>query len=201
MAVVLGCTTTAEHILSADGTFSGTMPNGGRMVLTLSEEAGGFSGHGTSNGKPFAVSGGRVWQGVGTMSSENGSFLPLDVSLSGDAETLTLVVPGKEAYILERGGQPVPQAPGPFSGSYRSESLAPLLVRLTLVQQGRLISGVAGGLGMPVGFAGRATEPRKMSGVLTFLDGSQVSIDAELSPDGRSLTISGLGAPMVFTNG
>ena len=200
--VVTGCTITPDlSPPNADGTFSGTTEHGKPLVLELAEDGIHFTGRGLLDGMPFVISGSQTWRGAGTVTRDDGSFSPLTVELSADYQMMILDVLGESEVVLNRGGQLEPTSPGPFSGQYRSSDFEPFILDIILMQDGELIAGMALGAGDPASVTGRVTDMGKMTGVLTFMDGSQISIDAELSADNQVLTIRGLGAPLNFTRG
>lgn len=198
---VAGCALTpVADPPTAQGTFTGVTENGSPVTLSVTDDNGGFIGRGTIDDHPFVVSGAPLWRGVGTLMRADGSISTVVADLTADRDTLTLDRPGQPALVLERDGDTVPQAPGRFSGQYRSSSsdADSLIFSATLVQADRLIVGVVQGYGDPVAVTARVSDENAFRGVVTFADGSGVGVTAELSEDGDSLTIEGLGRPLQF---
>ena len=198
--LITGCVRTHEVTgPDAAGTFSGSTDDGRALVLTLERTDVGFSGRGTLDGKSFVLSGAQTWTGVGAVAYGDGSIGLVSLGLSPDGSTLNYQLSGQGPTALARGGTPVaPQVPGPFSGRFAAaEGELPLAV-ITVKQSNALITGVGRILGQAAGITGRVTAARRAAGVITFTDESQASFEAELSSDGQSLTILGLGAPLVL---
>lgn len=176
------------------GPFSGETEDGKPVVLTFREEAQSFLGEGTIGGEPLVLAGAVGWRGVASLQGAAGNAELVDLTLSADGETLVLARLGQPPLALQRGGAPAPAlAPGPFSGRFRAAIGRAPLAEVTLVQRGSLLSGVGIVTEDPVGIAGRATGPQTARGVVTFLDGTQVDFDAELSDGGATLAIEGFG--------
>lgn len=197
--LIAGCALTpASNPPSPQGTFTGVTGNGSPIVLTVADDNGGFIGRGTIDGRPFVISGAPLWRGVGTLMRADGSFTTVAADLSADRDTLTLSIPEQPMLELERGGDAVPQAPGRFTGRYQSADPDSFIFSAALMQTDQLVVGVVQGYGDPVAVTARVSDENAFRGVVTFADGSGVGITAELSEDGDSLTIEGLGRPLQF---
>lgn len=180
------------------GPFSGTTEDGKAVNVTFLEDQAAFRGEGTIGGEPVIVAGAAGWRGVGSLQRADGGTELVELSLSADGETVTLERPGRQALELQRGGPAPPPASGPFSGSFRAVRDRAPLAEVTLVQSGSLLSGVGIVTEDAVGITGRATGPRTARGVVTFLDGTQIEFEAELTADGRSLSVRGFGEPLTM---
>ncbi len=197
-----GCVSTHEVTpQSVSGTFSGVTADGRQLVLTLQQADVGFSGHGTIDGDAFVVSGSQAWTGVGSITYADGSFSQVTLVLSGDSNTLSLEPVGQSPLTLSRGGAQIAPVAGPFSGRYTASGEGLPLAAVTVVQNGGLITGVGRILGQAAGITGATTGANTARGVITFVDESRASFDAELSADGQTMTIRGLGAPLVLQKG
>lgn len=181
------------------GPFSGTTDDGQAVVVSFSERQEAFRGEGTIGGEGIVLAGAAGWRGVASLQSGNGVAELVDLTLSADGETLTLERPGRTALELHKGGAPSPPLPpGPFSGSYRALRGRAPLAEVTLVQHGALLTGIGIVTEDPVGVTGRTTGPRQAEGVVTFLDGTQIAFEAELSAGGGSLSVRGFGEPVTL---
>lgn len=180
------------------GTFSGQTSQGDPITLTMVQEEKGFRGNGNINGSPVAISGVLTWQAIGSLTHVDGSSSLVRVSLSSDSNDLVIKTVGQPDIDLIRGGTPVSGPAGTFSGKYRTVGPDEQLARATIVQTGSLISGVAQFFDQISGISGKVVEPNKISGMLTFLDESRVQFHAELSADEQSITITGMGNPIVL---
>jgi hypothetical protein len=181
---------------SVTGTYQGATGDGKAITVTLEEYGQAFKGHGTVDAEPVVLAGAISWNAVGSFTDSKGSTSIVSLNLSPDNEKLTIQPMGQPAMVLARGGAPIINQPGPFSGSYQAVRQGARLAQATIVQNGPLITGVGVMLGDPAGITGQITAPRTAEGVLTFLDKSRLRFEIEQSEDGRSVTVRGLGAPM-----
>lgn len=194
-----GCSTIPITVPQrVSGTFSGSTSGDKPIIITLEQEDQAFRGQGAINGQPIAIAGPVTWSAVGSLIHADGSLSLVKLSLSPNGEVLTVESPQQPAITLNGGGTPVSQPPGPFSGKYRAVERGTTLATVTVAQSGSLISGVGTVFGETVGISGQTTAPNKTQGVMTFLDESQVSFEAELAADGQSISLLGLGAPIVL---
>lgn len=195
--IALGCAPAFVVVpQAATGTYSGVTRDGGSIVVTVEQEGQVFRASGSIDGEPIALAGPMSWSAVGSLTRADGSSSLVRVGLSADSQVFTIERPGQPAMVLNRGGTVVAQPPGSLSGSYRAVQEGTLLAEATVVQNGSLISGVGVILGNTAGITGHVTAANRVEGVLTFLDESQIDFEAELSGDGRSITLRGLGAPI-----
>jgi hypothetical protein len=178
------------------GTYQGVTGDGGAIIVTLDERGQAFRGYGTVDGEPVVLAGALSWNAVGSLTASKGSSSIVSLNLSANNEKLTIRPMGQPAMVLVRGGSPIILPPGPFSGSYQAVQQGARLAEATIVQNGPLITGVGVILGDPAGITGQVTAPHTAEGVLTFLDKSRLRFEIELSEDGRSVTVRGLGAPV-----
>lgn len=182
----------------ASGTFRGVTDQGIPIVLSISEEGGAFFGHGTLANAPVAITGVHRWSAVGTLTNTDGSFDLLEANLSADGEVLTVQRTGGPVILLTRESAPAPSAGGPFAGRYVAEEGQVPLAEATILQAGSLIAGVGRVFGESAGISGQVVGPRQVDGILTFQDESQVGFAAELSADGGTVKLTGLGAPVIL---
>jgi hypothetical protein len=192
--LAIGCAThkpIRPQLLS--GPFSGKTAEGKPVVITFAESGEAFKGEGAIGDDPIVVAGAVGWRGTATLARASGRQALVELKLSGDGERLVLESAGSAPLVLARGGTPATAAHGPFSGDYRARKEGATLAEVSLVQRGSLLAGVAVVAGDAAGISGRAGEPRKASGVVTFLDGSQVPFDVELAEDGRTLRVDAFG--------
>lgn len=199
-AVILSnCATLPDtELQKVSGTFSGKTGDGKPIVLTLEQEGNGFSGNGTIAGKPIVVSGAQTWQASGSIVYPDGSSSLIKLILSADNKDLVIENIGQKPIKLKYGGTPAPQPSGPFSGNYRSVGQVSALASVKITQNGSLVTGVGELLGQTVSIAGKAITSHKAKGFITFIDESQAGFEAELSHNGKWITISGLGSPAIL---
>lgn len=199
-ASLAGCATHQKlrpQVLS--GSFSGQTADGKPVVVTFTEDALAFRGDGAIGDDPIVVAGAVGWHGTASLARASGRQALVELDLSADGERLVLRAAGASAPVkLVRGGTPTAAAPGPFSGDYRARRDGATLAKVTLVQHGSLLAGVAIVAGDAAGISGRVIEPRRVDGQVTFLDGSQVRFDADLAADGRTLLVRGFGQPVTM---
>lgn len=199
MLIFFGCTELSEiETQSLTGTYSGQTTQGDLIILTLEQKDQGFRGNGSINGNSVVISGALTWEAIGSLTHADGSSSLVRISLSSDREELIIKTVGQPDIDLLRGGTPVSGPAGPFSGKYRTVEPNDSLASVTIVQTGFLISGVAQFFDQITGISGQVTDPNKAKGMLTFIDESRVQFHAELSADEQSLTITGMGNPIVF---
>jgi hypothetical protein len=197
--IALGCSTIPIiEPQTVSGTFSGVTSEGGPVVLTLEQEGQAFKGQGTLNGQPIVIAGPLTWSAIGSLTHADGSLSLVKLSLSADSDMLTLENPEQPSLLLNRGGTPISQPTGPFTGKYQAVEGETVWAAVTLVQSGLLISGFGTVLGEMTGISGRTTAANEVNGIMLFLDESQVRFEAKLSADGQSITLLGLGAPVVL---
>jgi len=179
------------------GVYSGITAAGQPLSLTFTQANEAFRADGTLGGDPVALAGAVGWRGMASFAGTR-SAAPVRLELSPDGEQLAMELDGARV-LLQRGGTPVPPPPGgAFSGVYRARSGRALLGRVSLVQRGELVTGIALVAGDPAGVSGRATGPDVAEGVVTFLDGGQAAFRAVLGAD-RSLRVEGFGEPVTLT--
>lgn len=183
---------------SLAGTFSGQTAEGDPIKVTLDQIDDGFRGYGTINGDPIVIAGVRTWEAIGTLTRADGSAALVRISLSSDSDSLTIRNTGQADIVLLSGGTPAAGAAGPFTGKYRSVAPNESLARITIVQTGALISGIAEIFNQIAAISGQVTGPNKTRGTVTFSDESRVMFHAELSADANAITIMGMGDPFVL---
>ncbi len=195
----LGVSTTPEmSTQTVSGTYTGVNAAGDPITLTLEQDNQAFKGQGTIAGKPVVISGVLAWEAVGSLAYSDASSSSVRLGLSSDGETLAIKTLGQPDIALNRGGTPVVQPPGPFSGKFRSAGPAASLANVTILQSGSLITGFAQIFDQTAAVTGKVTDINKAAGRITFLDESQSSFHAELSTDKNTITIFGMGNPIVF---
>jgi len=196
---IIGCTQSTDiTIQSPAGTFNGQTPEGDPITLTIDQINQGISGRGTINGDPIAISGIQTWNAIGTLTLADGSAALVRIELSSDNDSLTITKTGQADMVLVRGGTPIDGASGPFTGKYRSVAPNDSIARVTIVQTGDLISGIAEIFDQITAISGRLTDPLKARGTVTYRDESRVMFHAELSADADSITITGMGDPFTL---
>jgi hypothetical protein len=197
--LLMGCTVAPKaELFAASGTFHGVTAKGEPVVIVLQQEAFGVRGHGRVGDSPIAISAVQTWTAVGALLRDADRLAWRTISLTADGNTLVLEMPGERAVMLARGGQASGQPPGPFSGRYQAVGSDDGLAEVRLTQEGSLIAGVGTVLGQPVGVAARTTSATIAEGILSFSDGSQARFGAEMAADGQSVTVRGLGQPVLF---
>lgn len=193
---VWGCARFVVEPQTLSGTFTGAMPDGRPIVVTVEQAGQVFRGEGSVDGEPLVLAGPLVSSAVGSLAFSDGAFASAHVRLSGGGDVLTIARVGQPDIVLNRGGTPVQSPPGPFSGRYRALEAGMVLAETTLVQSGLLVSGVGIIAGGPAGINGRVMAPRKLTGIITFRDESQVRFEAELSADAQTIEFRGFGRPI-----
>jgi hypothetical protein len=180
---------------TGSGTYGGVTSTGQRIVLTLQQEGRAVRGHGTVGEEPFVIAGPLAWTAVGSLLQANGAAATRELRLSADGEELILTTPDGTEEVLARQGDVATGAAGPFAGSYEGADAGGALVRAVIAQRGNLLAGAGTLLGQPAGITGRVTSGTVADGILILADGSQARFQAELSADGQSVAVRGLGAP------
>jgi hypothetical protein len=192
----LGCSMTPQALVpTGSGAYAGVTSAGERIVLNLQQDGRAVRGHGTVGAEPFAVAGPLAWTAVGSLLQANGSAATRELRLSADGEELILTTPGGVDEVLVRQGDAAAGAAGPFAGSYEGTDAGGALVRAVITQSGSLLAGAGTLFGQPAGITGRVTSGTLADGILILADGSQARFQAELSADGQSVAVRGLGAP------
>jgi hypothetical protein len=197
--IVLGCA--PKHDIktqTVSGTYSGLTRDGEPIKLTVEQVEHGFSGQGTVNGEPLAISGVNIWAATGTITYSNGSSSMVRLGLTPGNENLIIESVGQKEIILSSDGTPVVLPSGPFTGNYRTTGEESSLGEATIVQVGSLITGTAEIFDQFTSITGRVTEPNEAVGTITYIDESQVSFEAKLSADGDTVTFFGMGAPITL---
>jgi hypothetical protein len=199
-AFVVGCAAHRAPLKAPvlSGSFSGQTSEGKPVVVTFSEEEQAFRGEGTIGGDPIILAGAVGWRGTASLVRASGRQALVELELSGDGEQLVLESADSDPLVLVRGGTPSAAAAGPFSGDYRARKDRAILAEVSLVQRGSLLAGIGIVGGDAAGISGRASGPNNAEGVVTFLDGSQVTFAIELAADGRSLRVEGFGQPITM---
>lgn len=195
-SVALAACATAPAVApqTVTGRYVGKTEDGKPIAITFSESDRAFQAEGTIGDQPLVLAGAVGWRGVGSLVDAEGTQSLVEVELSADGEHLVLKTSGGAPMVLDRGdAAPPTAAEGPFSGTYRARKEGATIAEASLVQRGRLLTGVAMVAGDPSGVSGYTTGPNSMSGFVTFLDGSQVAFEAELAADQRSITLRGFG--------
>ena len=197
--VFLACTQSiSTDRQRVSGTFSGRNLEGEPVTLTLDQVGYGFRGNGSINGNPVVVSGVQIWEAIGALTRADGTTSLVRITLAPNGDTLTIQALGQTDIDLLRGGTPVSETAGPFTGTYRPAPPDNGLARVTIVQTGSLISGVAEIFDQVAAISGKVTEPNKALGTVTYADESRAMFHAELSVDASTITIKGIGDPIVF---
>jgi hypothetical protein len=195
----LGCTESSElETRSLTGTYSGLTSDGDPIVLTVEQNDQGFRGNGTLKGFPVVISGILTWEAIGSLTHADGSSSLVRITLSSDNGELNIKTAGQPDVDLILGGTPVTGSSGPFTGKYRTASPNDSLASATIVQTGTLLSGVGRFFDQITAISGQVTDPKEAKGMLTFLDESRVQFNAELSADQQSITITGMGNPVLL---
>ncbi len=196
---VMGCAERHKtETQSVTGTFSGVTGNGESVVLTLEQGEYGSRGQGTINGKPLVISGINTYGVSGTIMYADGSSSLVKLGVDPVSEGLTIKLLDQPKITLNDGGTPVTRTPGPFTGTYRPVGSESNHATATIIQSGSLIMGNAEIYDQATSVTGRATEPNKVVGTITYRDESQVFFEAELSADKKTITLSGMGKPIVL---
>lgn len=199
LLLFVGCTESSElETQRLAGTYSGQTADGDPIVLTVEQNDQGFRGNGTIKGSPVVISGILAWDAVGSLTHADGSSSLIRISLSSDSRELNIKTTGQPDVDLMLGGTPVTGSSGPFTGKYRTASPNESLASATIVQTGTLISGVGRFFNQIIAISGQVTDPKEAKGMLTFLDESRVQFSAELSADQQSITITGMGNPVLL---
>lgn len=192
----LGCSMVPQAVVpTGSGTYAGVTSTGQPIVLSIRQDGQAVRGHGTVGGEPVAIAGPLAWTAVGSLLHANGSAATRELRLSPDGEELVLTGPGGVEEVLARQGEAGAAVAGPFTGSYEGADASGALVRAVITQSGGLFAGAGTLLGQPVGITGRVTSGSLAEGILVLADGSQARFEAELSADGQSVAVRGLGAP------
>lgn len=178
-----------------NGTFSGTSNDGRRFSLTLQQKEHTVIGAGLWDDQEFGLSALTAPQGPMVISTAEGSPIPGHIALSPNGQTVTLIGLGDPIQLV-RGGPPVDVLPGPFSG--RFVIYKPLQIHLDLTQGGDLIAGTGYLDGKAVAVVGKVVAADRARGAVLYSDESRHRVSVSLSTDRRTLTIEGLGAPIVM---
>lgn len=195
----LGCT--AEPFVdqgTVSGTFEGVTLEAHPISLSLEQDGQAFSGHGTLGGQPVVIAGPVTFSALASLTHADGSFSTVHVTLSPDGESLSLQREGEAPTVLARSGPSGAATPGPFSGNYKAQGAEAPLARAVITQNGSLIAGIGIVLGEAVGIGGRVTASNEAKGILTFADESHAGFTAKLSADGQSVSVTGVGRPVVL---
>lgn len=185
------------------GLFRGTSAVGQEIVLRMYQVDRSLFAEGTLAGEPLLLSGSLAVCAVGALEGwrESGELIAL--SLSADGETLSLERQGEAGVLLERqdSGKPLPPPgeSGPMSGDWVAIEENAVLAEVALLERFGMIAGLATVTGDAVAVTGRVPDRGPATGVVTFVDGSQVAFTAELSADGSTLTVEGFGEVVKLT--
>jgi hypothetical protein len=174
------------------GTYTGLNNEGEIVKLTIEQLEHGFTGQGTVNGNPIAISGINIWAATGTITFSDGSSSLVRLKLTPGNEALTIKSSGQQEIILNSNGTSVELPSGPFTGIYRPAEGNSSLVEATIIQIGSLIVGNAEIIDQAAAITGNVV------GLITYIDESQVSFEAELSTDSKRITFLGMGEPIVL---
>ena len=197
--LVLACAPKREiQTQNASGTYTGELESGQSVAVTLKQVKHGIKGQGTLNGKPFVISGVKVWSATGTITNSDGSSTLVRMYLEPGSENLVIENLGDTESVLGRGGTPVNLPLGPFSGKYRVKGEGSDFASAKISQAGPLIFGTAVIFDQFTSVTGSVVEPNKARGTITYMDESQVYFEAELSADGQNITFSGMGEPIIL---
>jgi hypothetical protein len=180
------------------GTYTGLNNEGEIVKLTIEQLEHGFTGQGTVNGNPIAISGINIWAATGTITFSDGSSSLVRLKLTPGNEALTIKSSGQQEIILNSNGTSVELPSGPFTGIYRPAEGNSSLVEATIIQIGSLIVGNAEIIDQAAAITGNVVAPNKAVGLITYIDESQVSFEAELSTDSKRITFLGMGEPIVL---
>jgi len=180
-----------------DGTFNGETPDGRTVTVTFRQDADILVGEGRVAGRPFRVSGLASWHSPLLISDPRSPPRSGYATLSTNGDSLELEgVAGVDAVNLSRGGEPVSLETGPFSGTFVSTGLTPLHLRLS--QGGNLVAGTGFFDGKPVAFVGRVAAPADVSGTVLFSDETRARVNGALSDGNDTLTVKGMGGPIIL---
>jgi len=195
--VVIGCARVPiESAPEVSGTFAGETREGRSTEWTFHQTENAIAGRGVLGAREYAVSGLVAWHGPAVFVSDEGDTTQGYITLSPDGEQA--VISGLDVPIeLRRRGEPATTSPGRFNGHYIAGSNA--VVRLDLKQVGSLVSGLGFVNGKAVAVVGTIQETGTVSATVLFSDESRSPVTAELSDDGQSLSIYGLGGPVELT--
>lgn len=172
------------------GTFSGLTADGRPIRITFEQRASTVTGHGVLAAEAFELSALTSPQGPLILAFESGGAVRGDITLASDGKTATIHGLGAPV-TLQRGGEPVPVADGPFAGLYAAGR--PVAVWLEVRQTGDLLAGTGSLQGRAVAIVARISGPREARGSALFSDGSRAGLVLMLSNDGRQLRASGAG--------
>jgi hypothetical protein len=196
LPVAFGCSPVAHRQLPPmSGSFHGVMADGAPLRLTVEQDGDRVTGFGRHGDRSFAFSGLPSRQVNGSCIFDDRSVMPAAVVMSPDGQVLAVRMQGGET-IMERGGEPVVNVPGPFNGRYASGGRSAASVRL--LQDGVLLAGTGFVSGRPVAVSGRVVGEGEARGDIQFADESRQSVRVSLSGDRQQLTVTGIGAPIVM---
>lgn len=194
LVALTACTAAVRHEApNLSGTFVGNTPDRQPVTLTLIQKDITVTGNCLIGGRLCSISGITSHHGLMVITFEDGKTIPATVTLSPDTDTVTIQAMGK-TLLVNRGGEPVRAASGPFAGNYKAQG--PPALTLTLTQGGKLLAGTGFIDGRPVAVVGKVTGANQAAGSVLFSDESRNAVKASLSGDGRILTIRGLGDPI-----
>lgn len=178
-----------------NGTFSGTDIAGQPVTITFQQRKNTVIGSGQWGSAAFSLSALTAPQGPMAMTFDNGNLKTGQVTLSPTGKSVT-VKQADHLLTLQRGGTPIPSTTGHFSGLFvmRDDSS----VSLRLQQTGVLMAGTGFIEGKPVAVTGKMTGAGQAKGTVLFSDESRNKVTAKLSEDLQTLTITGLGGPILM---
>lgn len=181
--------------LELSGTFSNDTINSDSITFTFSKTPVGYVARGTIGGKRVLLSGLTTLRIEGMLIGSAMRPLPVSVELALDGSTITLQ--GLEKPVMLRpGGSIVPVHPGAFTGHYKSGNITEPIGFIDLVQDGSLLVGSGNLFGQPMNMAGIVHQDNTIKGIISFAGEIESIFNAEIK--GNSLTIHGLGEPLVF---
>lgn len=180
-----------------EGLFVGTSADRQEVTLRVVHIERSIFAEGTLAEAPLLLSGAESVCGVGALEGWRESGELVAFSLSADGQTLKIERQGAAELLLERQdpGKPLPPPgeSGPMTGDWVAQEGDAVLAEVALVERHEMIAGIAMVLGDAVAVTGRIQNRGPATGVVTFVDGSQMAFTAELSADGSTLTVEGFG--------
>jgi hypothetical protein len=186
---MVGCSPDTDHKApNLAGTFSGILPDGKHMTITLQQDDNIVSGHGEVDSKSFSVSGVTTIHGPLVVAFENGHVETSNVVLSSRGRTAHVDWLGKK-IALQRGGEPIESSSGDFTGKFSTNR--PYPIQISITQKEKVLAGTGYITDKAVAVVG-IVESGSMcaNGRILYSDGSNASTKACLSSDKESLILN-----------
>ncbi len=188
-AYLAGCSRDPGHKApDLAGTFSGVLPDGKHMTITLHQDENIVSGHGMVDSKSFSVSGVTSAYGPLVVAFENGYVARSKVVLSQRGRSAQLAWLGK-TVALQRGGDPIPASSGEFAGEYATNK--PYPIQITLTQREKMLAGTGYITDKAVALVGMVEDGTECAnGTIQYSDASSARTRVCLSPDRDALLLN-----------